>query len=77
MKITYVKEDLVEEPAHESDGKGVYDNPLFSDDVKVDLGNTMADVPDDKGVSFEYEGDSDVDKKKKTKEPKMNEYERF
>lgn len=57
----------MEEPAHESDGKGVYDNPLFSDDVKVDLGNTMANVPDDKGVSFEYEGVSDVDKNKKKK----------
>ncbi len=69
MKISYVGEGLVEETNEDGkgdEGKGIYDNPLFSDEVKVDLGAPADDVPVDKGVSFEFKqknenGDAKLD----------------
>jgi len=89
-KTSYIKEELVAEEATGADpvaeGKDVYDNPLFSDDVKVDM-SAAPDVSEDLGVSFEYkqgdqEGKSKANenkgkKKEKVKETKRNKYERF
>lgn len=89
-----MKEELIDDselgtsssPAHLTTNPNVFDNPIYDDEVKVDLGSEMVKMPqvDDVPTAAPVEGvmyDSpilyppdDVDEKKP---PKLNEYERL
>ena len=69
----YSKEELLDQPVTSSTTgpeDATYENPIFGDDIKVDIGAEVG--TDDSKLTTLEEGDQ-----KKNKAPKMNVYEKF